>query len=119
VAATARRDLANDVALELHRDEYDLAVRGLGHGLQRLELADLHRGGTRENVGGLTHEARRVHFGTCGDDFGFSDTLLLGSGREGLGDFGGEDDVFDAEFFRSAKSAQVRVGTLTGCPIFV
>jgi len=46
----------------------------------------------------LAHKARRVHFGASGNNFGLSDPLLLGSGGEGLGDFGRENDVFDADY---------------------
>lgn len=38
------------------RQEDDLAVGRLGHGLHGLEVADLHGGGGAENIGGLTHE---------------------------------------------------------------
>lgn len=56
----------------------------------------MHRGRASEDVRSLAHEPRGVDFGAGGDDFGFSDALLLGGGGEGGGDFGGEYDIFDA-----------------------
>ena len=91
------RDLPDDVALQLHRHEHDLAARALRHRLQRLELPDLHRGGAREDVRGLAHEARRVDLRAGGDDLGLPDALLLRGGRERRGHLGGEDDVLDED----------------------
>lgn len=52
----------------------------------------------------MAHKARRVHLGACGDNLGLSNPLLLGGGGERLGDFGRENNVFDADFFGSANA---------------
>lgn len=87
--------LRRHIALQRHRHKHNLRVRALRHSLESLQLPDLHRGGAGEYVGCLTHEACCVDFGAGGDDFGFTDTLLLGGGGERGCDFGGEDYVFD------------------------
>jgi hypothetical protein len=89
--------LAHNVTLQLHGHKHDLAVRGLGHLLQRLQLPDLHGGGRGKYVGSLTHESGRVNFSTCCNDFGLSNTFLLGSGRKRSGNFGTEDDILDKD----------------------
>lgn len=89
------RHLADDVTLQLHRHEHDLARRRLRHHLEGLQLTDLHCSGTGEDIGGLPHQTGGVDFGTSGDDLALSNTLLLGGGRQGGGNIGGEDDILD------------------------
>lgn len=62
-------------------------------------MPDLHSGRTSEDIGCLAHEPSRVDLSACGDDLGFSETLLLGGRRERGGDFSREDDVFDEDAF--------------------
>ena len=45
----------------------------------------------------MAHEPGRVDLCTSGDDFRFSDTLLLGGGRERSGYFCAENDILDED----------------------
>ena len=100
------------------RQEYDLAVRGLGHRLHGFEVANLHGRGRGEDIGGLgrrklvflyhlwmpdrmtmviylTHQFGRLHLGTGSDDFALTDPLGLSRHGERVLQLIAEDDVFD------------------------
>lgn len=55
-ADVGRRQTGHVVGLRGARQEDDLGVGALGHGLHGLEVADLHGGCRREDIGGLAHE---------------------------------------------------------------
>lgn len=81
------------VARAGHED--DLGVGRLGHGLHRLEVADLHGGSGAQNVGRLAHELGGLDLGLGGDDLGFTDSLALRGHGERLLQLRREDDVLD------------------------
>lgn len=89
--------LANNIALQLHRDEDNLRVPALRHCLQRLKLPNLHSSWASEDISSLPHQPGRVDFCPSSDDLGLSDPLLLSGRGEGGGNVGGEDDVFDED----------------------
>lgn len=64
------------------RHEDDLGVRGLGHSLHCLKLADLHSGRAGEDISGLTHQLGSLDLGPGGNDLALSDTLALGGHGE-------------------------------------
>ena len=61
------------------REEDDLAVGGLGHGLHSFEVSDLHGRSRRQDVGSLSHQLGGFDFGAGSDNLGLSDTLALSS----------------------------------------
>lgn len=75
--------------------EDNLAVRRLGHSLHSFEVSDLHSWSRAQNIGGLPHQLGALNLGAGSDDFGFSNTLALGSHRERVLELGAEDDVLD------------------------
>ena len=77
------------------RQENNLAVGRLGHGLHGLEVPDLHGGRGGEDVGGLAHELGGLDLGAGGDDFGLADSLALSGHGERVLQVGAEDDVLD------------------------
>jgi len=81
------------------RQEDDLAIGGLGHGLHSLQIPNLHRGRRAQDVSRLPHQFGTFHLGSGGDDFGFSDPFGLGGHGEGVLQFGAEDYVFDEHGF--------------------
>lgn len=82
-------------SLIIRRQEDNLAIRRLRHGLHSLKISDLHRGSRAQDIGGLAHEFRGLDFGAGGDDFGLADALGLGGHAEGVLQLVAEDDVFD------------------------
>lgn len=81
--------------LVLGREENDLAVRRLGHGLHSLEVSDLHSWCRAQNISGLTHEFGGLDFSPGADDFGFSGSLGLSGHGERVLEFLREYDVLD------------------------
>ena len=77
------------------RQEDDLAVRALGHGLHGLQIPDLHGRRGAHDVCGLAHEFGGLDFGPGGDDLGLSDPLALRRHGQRLLELVAEDDVFD------------------------
>lgn len=77
------------------RQEDDLGVGALGHGLHGLEIADLHGGSGRQDVGGLAHQLGCFDFGLGGNDLALADALALRRHGEGFLQFLAEDDVLD------------------------
>lgn len=53
-------DVARTHSLVGSRQEDDLAVGGLGHGLHSFEVTDLHGGSGAQDVGGLAHQLGRL-----------------------------------------------------------
>lgn len=77
------------------RQENDLAVRRLGHGLHRLEVTDLHGGRRRQNVGCLAHELGGFDFRLGGNNLRLSQPLALGSHGQRLLQLLAENNVLD------------------------
>lgn len=101
-SAAARAFTAPHTLLELvleswvrGRHEDNLGVRGLGHSLHCLELADLHGRRTGEDIGGLTHQLGSLDFGPRGNNLALSNTLALGGHRKRVLELTGENDILD------------------------
>lgn len=75
--------------------EDDFGVRGLGHSLHCLELADLHGRRAGEDIGGLTHQLGSLDFCPGGNDFAFSDTLALSGHGERVLELATENNILD------------------------
>lgn len=82
---------------ERHGDEDELRARVLGHVLKRLELTDLDRSRTRENVGRLTEESSTVDFSASNENLGLSVPAGLGSSRKGDLNVARDDNVLDQD----------------------
>lgn len=101
-SAAARAFTVPDTLLKLvleyrircwHED--DLRIRGLGHRLHRLELADLHGRRAGEDIGGLAHQLGSLDFCPGGNNLTLSDTLALGGHGERVLEFTSKNDIFD------------------------
>lgn len=79
------------------RQEDDLAVRGLGHRLHGLEVADLHGRRGRQNIGSLAHELGGLDFSARRNDLALSDTLGLRGHGERVLELVAKDDVLDQD----------------------
>lgn len=79
--------------LVVGRQEDDLAVSSLGHGLHCLEVSDLHGRSRAQDIGRLSHEFGGFDFGTGSNDLGFTDSLGLSGHREGVLEVVAEDNV--------------------------
>lgn len=77
------------------RQENDLAVSRLGHGLHCLQVADLHGRRRRQNVGSLTHQLGGFHLSTGRDDLALTNALRLSGHGERILQVITEDDVLD------------------------
>ena len=77
------------------REEDDLAVGRLGHGLHGFEVADLHRGRAAEDVGRLAHQFGAFDLGARGDDFALADAFRLRGHAEAVLQFAAEHYVLD------------------------
>lgn len=77
------------------RQEDDLAVSALGHGLHSLEVPNLHGRRARENVSSLAHQLRGFDLGLGRNDLGLSNTLALGGHGERVLKLRAEDDILD------------------------
>jgi len=66
----------------------------LGHGLVRLERADVHGRGRGKDVGRLAHELGSVDLCASGDDLGLSDAALRGRRGQRLLQLAREDDLW-------------------------
>lgn len=115
--AAARAFAVSDTLLKLvlecrirswHED--DLRVRGLGHRLHRLELADLHGRRAGEDIGGLAHQLGSLDFCPGGNDLTLSDTLALGGHGERVLELASENDILDQH--------ALDLHTPAGCDIF-
>ncbi|KAI6756254.1 hypothetical protein HG530_011990 [Fusarium avenaceum] len=87
-------------ALAGTRQEDDLAVSRLGHGLHSLEVSDLHGRSRAKNVGSLSHELggfdlRVSYLSLSSNDLAFTNTLALGSHGERLLQLLTEDNILD------------------------
>lgn len=77
------------------RQENNLAVRTLGHGLHRLQVANLHGRGGRQDISRLPHQLGSLDLCLGGNDLAFTDPLGLGGHGKRFLEFVAEDDVLD------------------------
>lgn len=77
------------------RQENDLAVGRLGHGLHCLEVADLHGRSRGQNVGRLAHQFGGFNLSTGRDDLALTNPLGLSGHGERILQVVAKDDVLD------------------------
>lgn len=86
-------------SLVVRRQEDNLAICRLGHGLHSLQISDLHGRCRRQDISSLAHELRALDLGARGDDLGLSDPLGLSGHRQRVLQLVVEDDVLDQHAF--------------------
>lgn len=82
-----------------HGHENHLATLRPSHGSHSFEIPNLHCCRSIEDLGGFAHQLGGVDLGAGSNDFGLTNTLGLGGGRERFLEFLAELNVFDENGF--------------------